>query len=112
MIGFTKLLTGKATVAAAVRAADCGAVPPHLLQFSTASRPIVVWNLTWKCNLQCRHCFLEKLPDGRSAPPAPQAQLWVMHCSNRLLYVSRVHRGQSPLHGSLCYSLPISSLDR
>jgi len=65
MIGFTKLLTGKATVAAAVRAADCGAVPPHLLQFSTASRPIVVWNLTWKCNLQCRHCYLEASPSSQ-----------------------------------------------
>lgn len=59
MIGFSKLLTGKATVAAAMRAADCSAVPPHLLQFSTTSRPIVVWNLTKRCNLQCRHCYLE-----------------------------------------------------
>jgi radical SAM protein with 4Fe4S-binding SPASM domain len=59
MIGFTKLLTGKATVAATIHAAECGAVPPHLLQFSTVSRPIVVWNLTGRCNLRCRHCYLE-----------------------------------------------------
>lgn len=59
MIGFSKLLTGKATVAAALHAADCGAAPPHLLQFSTVARPIVVWNLTRRCNLRCRHCYLE-----------------------------------------------------
>ncbi len=59
MIGFTKLLTNKATVAAAMRAAECGAVPPHLLQFSTVSRPVVVWNITSRCNLRCRHCYLE-----------------------------------------------------
>lgn len=62
MIGFSKLLTGKETVTAAIHANDCGAVPPRLLQFSTAARPIVVWNLTWKCNLNCRHCYIEASP--------------------------------------------------
>lgn len=65
MIGFTKLLTGKATVAATIRATECGAVPPHLLQFSTVSRPIVVWNVTGRCNLRCRHCYLEAGSDGQ-----------------------------------------------
>lgn len=59
MIGFTKLLTGKETVAATLRAGRNGCVPPHLLQFSTEQRPVVVWNMTRRCNLRCRHCYLE-----------------------------------------------------
>jgi radical SAM protein with 4Fe4S-binding SPASM domain len=35
-----------------------GTVPPHLLQFSTDLRPVVVWNTTNRCNLSCRHCYL------------------------------------------------------
>jgi len=59
MIGFSKLLNGKATISAALRAEQCGSLPPHLLQFSTVKRPIVVWNMTRRCNLRCRHCYLE-----------------------------------------------------
>ncbi len=59
MIGFSKLLTGKATISATLRAEQCGSMPPHLLQFSTVKRPIVVWNMTRRCNLRCRHCYLE-----------------------------------------------------
>lgn len=59
MIGFTKLLTGKATVAEALRSESCGSVPPHLLQFTSSQRPIVVWNMTRLCNLHCRHCYMD-----------------------------------------------------
>ncbi|MGB9793400.1 MAG: radical SAM protein, partial [Desulfofundulus sp.] len=59
MIGITKLLSGKATVSAALRGEQCGHLPPHLLQFSTINRPMVVWNMTRRCNLRCRHCYLE-----------------------------------------------------
>lgn len=59
MIGITKLLNGKATVSAALRGEQCGHLPPHLLQFSTVKRPMVVWNMTRRCNLRCRHCYLE-----------------------------------------------------
>lgn len=59
MIGISKLLNGKATVSAALRAEQCGHLPPHLLQFSTVKRPMVVWNMTRRCNLHCRHCYLE-----------------------------------------------------
>lgn len=57
MIGCTKLLCGTATIADLMRA-DA----PHkanLLQFSTANRPIVVWNTTQRCNLACAHCYLD-----------------------------------------------------
>lgn len=57
MIGITKLLTGTATVSAAMRAD--AATPAHLLQFSAENRPVLVWNSTSKCNLECRHCYAD-----------------------------------------------------
>ncbi len=32
---------------------------PGLLQFTTADRPLVVWNMTTRCNLRCAHCYNE-----------------------------------------------------
>lgn len=32
-------------------------MPPHLLQFSKDKRPVVVWNMTRRCNLKCVHCY-------------------------------------------------------
>jgi Fe-coproporphyrin III synthase len=32
-------------------------LPSHLLQFSADKRPVVVWNITRRCNLKCRHCY-------------------------------------------------------
>ena len=57
MIGCTKLLCGTATVAEVMR--RDAASRPHLLQFTTANRPIVVWNVTQRCNLACAHCYFE-----------------------------------------------------
>ncbi len=57
MIGCTKLLCGTATIADLMRG-DAGH-KAHLLQFSTANRPIVVWNTTQRCNLACAHCYLD-----------------------------------------------------
>jgi len=62
MIGFSKLLCARTTVAAAMRetqGADSGEAPrPGLLHFSSAARPVVVWNVTSRCNLRCLHCYL------------------------------------------------------
>jgi len=57
VIGCTKLLCGTATIADLMRQ-DAGKAP-HLLQFTTANRPIVVWNCTRRCNLACAHCYLD-----------------------------------------------------
>ena len=57
MIGITKLLCGRATVSEALRTA--GKAAPHLLQFSSDSRPVVTWNLTRRCNLRCLHCYID-----------------------------------------------------
>jgi 12,18-didecarboxysiroheme deacetylase len=32
-------------------------LPSHLLQFSRDKRPVVVWNITRRCNLKCVHCY-------------------------------------------------------
>ena len=56
MIGFTKLLCGTATISQALK--NEGKNAPHLLQFSPDNQPVVVWNLTNRCNLKCRHCYL------------------------------------------------------
>jgi len=45
-------------VAEAVRQGGAGRLAPHLLQFSTELRPIVVWNMTNRCNLRCVHCYI------------------------------------------------------
>ncbi|MGE5454543.1 MAG: radical SAM protein [Methylocystaceae bacterium] len=59
MIGFTKLLAGTATVSEVIKSREQGGVvPPHLLQFSDELRPLVVWNVTNRCNLSCRHCYI------------------------------------------------------
>lgn len=59
MIGCTKLLCGTATVSEALNyGRDTRQLPPHLLQFSTENRPLVVWNTTNRCNLKCKHCYI------------------------------------------------------
>jgi 12,18-didecarboxysiroheme deacetylase len=32
-------------------------LPSHLLQFSADKRPVIVWNMTRRCNLKCIHCY-------------------------------------------------------
>jgi 12,18-didecarboxysiroheme deacetylase len=34
-----------------------GDLPSHLLQFSADKKPVVVWNMTRRCNLKCIHCY-------------------------------------------------------
>jgi MoaA/NifB/PqqE/SkfB family radical SAM enzyme len=59
MIGCTKLLCGTATVSDVIKySGHEGQVPPQLLQFSDSNRPLVVWNVTNRCNLRCKHCYI------------------------------------------------------
>lgn len=58
MIGISKLYCG------AIEASDplrygrrSGSLPSHLLQFSADKKPVVVWNVTRRCNLRCVHCY-------------------------------------------------------
>lgn len=60
MIGCTKLLCGTATVSDIVKYGRCShGLPPNMLQFSSDNTPIVVWNTTNRCNLACRHCYID-----------------------------------------------------
>ncbi|MFQ6066835.1 MAG: radical SAM protein [bacterium] len=58
MIGCTKLICGKATVSKTLKYRE-GEILPYLVQFSTNLRPVVVWNLNSRCNLSCKHCYIE-----------------------------------------------------
>ncbi len=33
--------------------------PAHLLHFSQDKKPVVVWNVTQRCNLHCAHCYAD-----------------------------------------------------
>jgi len=40
-------------------------LPSHLLQFSQDKKPVVVWNVTQRCNLRCVHCYARATADSR-----------------------------------------------
>jgi 12,18-didecarboxysiroheme deacetylase len=58
MIGISKLYCGTVEPSDALRyGRDSSQLPSHLLQFSKDKRPVVVWNVTQRCNLKCVHCY-------------------------------------------------------
>jgi radical SAM protein with 4Fe4S-binding SPASM domain len=58
MIGISKLYCGTVEPSDALRyGRHSSQLPSHLLQFSSDKRPVVVWNVTRRCNLKCVHCY-------------------------------------------------------
>ncbi|MGM0403189.1 MAG: 12,18-didecarboxysiroheme deacetylase [Thermodesulfobacteriota bacterium] len=58
MIGISKLYCGTVEPSDALRyGRQSSGLPSHLLQFSVDKRPVVVWNITQRCNLKCIHCY-------------------------------------------------------
>jgi 12,18-didecarboxysiroheme deacetylase len=58
MIGISKLYCGTVEPSDAIRYGRLSSkLPSHLLQFSKDKRPVVVWNVTQRCNLKCVHCY-------------------------------------------------------
>jgi len=58
MIGISKLYCGTVEPSDALRyGRESGRLPSHLLQFSADKKPVVVWNMTRRCNLRCIHCY-------------------------------------------------------
>ena len=58
MIGISKLYLGQVEPSDALRyGRRSAALPSHLLQFSADKKPVVVWNVTSRCNLTCEHCY-------------------------------------------------------
>jgi radical SAM protein with 4Fe4S-binding SPASM domain len=46
------------------RGREAHAVPKHLIRYSKVTSPMVVWNITKKCNLPCRVCHLGSAPEA------------------------------------------------
>jgi radical SAM protein with 4Fe4S-binding SPASM domain len=60
MLGVTRLLCGTATPGDALRfGRRSDELPPHLLHYSQDKKPVLVWNLTRRCNLSCAHCYTD-----------------------------------------------------
>jgi 12,18-didecarboxysiroheme deacetylase len=58
MIGISKLYCGTVEPSDALRYGRLSSkLPSHLLQFSKDKRPVIVWNITKRCNLKCVHCY-------------------------------------------------------
>ena len=58
MIGISKLYCGTVEPSDALRyGRRSSELPSHLLQFSQDKKPVVVWNITQACNLNCVHCY-------------------------------------------------------
>jgi 12,18-didecarboxysiroheme deacetylase len=58
MIGISKLYCGTVEPSDVLRYGRMSSkLPSHLLQFSIDKRPVVVWNITRRCNLKCVHCY-------------------------------------------------------
>jgi 12,18-didecarboxysiroheme deacetylase len=58
MIGISKLYCGTVEPSDPLRyGRDSERLPSHLLQFAADKKPVVVWNITRRCNLKCVHCY-------------------------------------------------------
>jgi 12,18-didecarboxysiroheme deacetylase len=58
MIGISKLYCGTVEPSDPIRyGRQSRSLPPHLLQFASDKKPVVVWNVTRACNLNCVHCY-------------------------------------------------------
>jgi Fe-coproporphyrin III synthase len=58
MIGISKLYCGAVEASDPLRyGRHSKDLPSHLLQFSRDKKPVIVWNVTRRCNLRCVHCY-------------------------------------------------------
>ncbi|MFZ5810712.1 MAG: 12,18-didecarboxysiroheme deacetylase [Thermodesulfobacteriota bacterium] len=76
MIGISKLYCGGVEASDALRyGRHSGKLPSHLLQFSKDKKPVVVWNMTRRCNLKCVHCYAKALDEhGKDEIDTTQAK--------------------------------------
>lgn len=60
MLSVSRLLNGEIGPQDALRyGRRSGAGPAHLLHYSRDKKPVVVWNVTRRCNLHCGHCYAD-----------------------------------------------------
>ncbi|MDR0465912.1 MAG: radical SAM protein, partial [Deltaproteobacteria bacterium] len=76
MIGVSKLYCGQVEPSDALRyGRRSSELPSHLLQFSADKKPVVVWNMTRRCNLRCVHCYARASDErGRDAVSTEQGK--------------------------------------
>jgi len=55
------MVTGRATVSQKIKGAYNREKPSR---FSEPFRPVVFWNITYRCNLRCIHCYISASPEG------------------------------------------------
>jgi 12,18-didecarboxysiroheme deacetylase len=79
MIGISKLYCGAVEPSDALRYnRNSGKLPSHLLQFSADKKPVVVWNMTKRCNLKCVHCYAKAVdPEGVDDISTAQAKTMI-----------------------------------
>jgi len=60
MIGISKLYCNTVEPSDTLRYSRLSnQLPSHLLQFSKDKKPVIVWNMTRRCNLKCVHCYAQ-----------------------------------------------------
>jgi 12,18-didecarboxysiroheme deacetylase len=70
MIGISKLYCGTVEPSDALRyGRHSGRLPSHLLQFAKDKKPVVVWNMTQRCNLKCVHCYAHAVEPSSHKDP-------------------------------------------
>lgn len=75
MIGISKLYCGSIEPSDALRyGRNSKELPAHLLQFSRDKKPVVVWNITRRCNLRCAHCYAQAVSKGQGEVSTAQAK--------------------------------------
>lgn len=75
MIGISKLYCGTVEPSDALRyGRHSGQLPSHLLQFAKDKKPVVVWNMTQRCNLKCVHCYAHAVEPSNHKDPISTEQ--------------------------------------
>ena len=76
MIGISKLYCANIEPSDALRyGRNSKELPSHLLQFSRDKKPVVVWNMTRRCNLKCVHCYARAVKEeGKDEISTEQAK--------------------------------------
>lgn len=60
MIPVSVMVSGKGTVSFRIKGRHGRGSPP---KFTTIIRPVVFWNITYRCNLRCKHCYINAGPE-------------------------------------------------
>jgi radical SAM protein with 4Fe4S-binding SPASM domain len=91
MLDITKLLCRPGEVAARFRAPGAGD------SFADVKRPVVVWNVTRRCNLHCQHCYASARNQPHPEELSPEEGLALVDELGRCRVPALVFSGGDPL---------------